>query len=98
MAEEARTSVQIKAFRGFSTDTDPFDVPAGLARESVNVESHDPGVLRSRKGYVYADFESGEDASESTYVSMCFYDAPHASFVVGKLFDDTELFLKNPSL
>ena len=98
MADEPRSIVRIKGFRGMSTDTDPFDNPPGMARISVNLESHDPGVLRSRKGYVPATIESGEVVSSSYYTSMAFYGPPHANFLVGRLFDETEEFLRNPSL
>lgn len=57
MAEQARSTVAVRAFQGFSTDADPNDRPPGLAAESVNAESHDPGVLRSRPGYRVLSFE-----------------------------------------
>ena len=98
MAEEARNSVRVRAFQGFSTDLDPHDAPPGVARLSLNFESVDPGVLRSRKGYKAATFESGGNAVVSDFASITFFDAPHARFVVGKLADGTELFMRNPSV
>lgn len=98
MAKEARSVVRIRAFQGMTTDADPFDLPPGVSRESINVESQDPGVLRSRKGYRQATFESGEGSSTVAYSSMTFYMTPHANFCVGQLTNGTEYFLRNPSI
>ena len=98
MAKEARSVIKIRAFQGMTTDADPHDLPPGLARESINCESQDPGVLRSRKGYRQATFESGEGSGTSAYSSMVFYMTPHANFVVGQLTNGTEYFLRNPSI
>lgn len=57
MAEQARSTVSIRVFRGFSTDADPHDRPPGLATVSVNAESHNPGVLSPRKGFKELTFE-----------------------------------------
>ena len=57
MADEPRTSVSIRSFAGMSTDSDPNGRQPGLAVESVNTESHDPGVLRSRRGIKAVEFE-----------------------------------------
>lgn len=97
MADVARTGISIRTFNGFSTDADPHDRPPGLARESVNVESHDPGVLRTRKGYrqMTSDVSPGTDAG---YRNLTFYDTPHGAFVVGQLEGGAALFLSNPGL
>ena len=97
MAEESRASVSIRAFRGFSADADPHDRPPGLARLQVNAEGHDPGVLRSRKGFLALSFDTAVGSS-SAFRSMTFYDPPHASFVVAELEDGTQLFLRNPQV
>lgn len=57
MANESRHRVVAKTFLGMTTDADRHDAPPGLAVKSVNVESHDPGVLRTRRGYREVTFE-----------------------------------------
>lgn len=72
MAVEARSSVSVRVFLGFSTDADPFDRPPGLGRVCLNAEGHDPGILRSRKGY--ESYAAGAALGGGLAQSLTYYD------------------------
>jgi hypothetical protein len=50
--------IKIKDFGGFMPNSDPHDVPPGVAISQVNATSVRPGELRVRLGFAVVRFDS----------------------------------------
>ncbi len=57
MPKEDKKSALVVDFDGLYLNADPLDLPAGAARDQVNVQSRVPGELRARGGYRVVSFE-----------------------------------------
>lgn len=60
MPDVPQTAVVMGDFPGLILQADPHDIPAGAAREQINVVSSAPGRLPVRMGYLEVQFEDDE--------------------------------------
>lgn len=95
--DKPKRRVEIKSFRGLTTNSDPFDIAPHGALLMQNVTTLIPGTLSVRKGHAAVTFANAIIGTSAEVLGCYFYPSALGDYVIYTLDDGSVKAGKAPS-